>query len=442
MKKIKLLCLMSVLLLSFVTATGCSGSQSLSSGNTGNSEDGQPDEGVSTISVMMLGTASDNYAKIYQEITDDFNASNSLNCKAELQLYENEQYKTKLTTLMASNSVPDVFFSWELGYLQPFVEGGKVLEIGPELDKDPEWKERYAEGVFGPVTFHDKIYGVPCAKSLSVMFYNKEIFNENQLEVPQTYEDFLNICEQLKQKRIIPMTLSAVDAWIPAQFIQQLAMGMGAFPDYEALLAGDGRWDTPAFTNAGLEAQSLIDKGYFQDGFLGMSAEEAAKFFQEGKAAMYFQGTWDLGTLANPELTQKADVIGAFGMPAKDPSNDNYYVGSINTILCASSSTKNVEAVCEYIKSYSTTESQEKLLYGVGFLPSTNLQIDEEKINSLTADVVKISGQAKGFSAWMDRAFGAGDGVEFNNKCQAIFGGNDPEQEFKSLQQYAEDNAD
>ena len=56
-------------------------------------------------------------------------SDNEYGVTIQFDFYENEQFKTKLTTLMASNAVPDIFFTWELSYLQPFVEGGKVADI-------------------------------------------------------------------------------------------------------------------------------------------------------------------------------------------------------------------------------------------------------------------------------------------------------------------------
>ena len=81
-----------------------------------------------TLTVMCVGTEADTYIDAYNSIAEKFSEDNEYGVKVKMDFYENEQYKTKLTTLMASNAVPDVFFTWELSYLQPFVEGGKVTE--------------------------------------------------------------------------------------------------------------------------------------------------------------------------------------------------------------------------------------------------------------------------------------------------------------------------
>lgn len=143
-----------------------------------------------TIKVMCVGTEADTYIDAYNSIAEKFSENNEYGVDVEIEFYENEQYKTKLTTLMASNAVPDIFFTWELSYLQPFVEGGKVVDITSYLEEDKEWKDSFAEGTLDLLSFDGKNYGVPTQKSLCVMFYNKQIFEENAVEVPTTYEEF------------------------------------------------------------------------------------------------------------------------------------------------------------------------------------------------------------------------------------------------------------
>jgi ABC-type glycerol-3-phosphate transport system substrate-binding protein len=121
----------------------------------------QSSEAKRVMTAMFLGSSQDQaVVDIIKKMTDQFNANNPYNVEFRFETYENEQYKTKLTTVMASNSAPDVFFTWSAGYLKPFVEGGKVYEIGKLIDADPQWKGRFNDGVFGPVTYNGKVYAV------------------------------------------------------------------------------------------------------------------------------------------------------------------------------------------------------------------------------------------------------------------------------------------
>ena len=394
------------------------------------------------LTAMCVGSAADAYRETYQEIADEFSKDNEWGATVNIEFYENEQYKTKLTTLMASNSVPDIFFTWELDYLKPFVEGGKVASLKDAIAEDDPWKNSFADGVLDPVTYDGKLYAVPTQKSFCVMFYNKKIFEENQLSVPTTYEEFLNVCKTLKNNQVTPMILAATDSWIPAQFVQQISNGIAGMELYDGICDGTRKWNDPAHVEASNEVQSMIDEGYFQDGMLGMTAEEVQSQFKQGKAAMYFQGAWDASTILDKNTSTITDCVGAFTLPAKNPQYNNISVGSVDTCFAVAESSPNKEIAVAFLKFWTSRQSEEKLLYEMGRLPSLKLEVDDSKIDPLVGEIISLSNQAKGLTPWWDRAFGAGEGVEFNNQCLAVFGGSDPQKAFDELQSFADENAD
>lgn len=391
------------------------------------------------LKVMCVGTDADNYVEYYKKVAADFSADNEYGVTVTIDFYENEQYKTKLTTLLASNAVPDVFMTWELSYLEPFVKGGKVAELISYLDADTEWKDSFAGGTLDTLTYDEGIYAVPTQKTLCVMFYNKEIFEENGVTVPTTWDEFLNVCETLKANGVTPMALCGTDAWIPAQFVQQISGGMAGDELFKAICAGEEVWNNETHVKAAQEVKAMADAGWFQDGYIGMGPEESRALFTTGKTAMYFQGAWDVGVVKESEI---ADVAGAFVLPAYDAQYSNISVGSVDTSFAVAETCKNKDAAVAFLKYWTSQEVEEEHLYEAGKIPSVNFEIDETKLNPLMAEVLTISNQQVGLTPWWDRQFGAGEGVEFNNTCVAVLGGEDAQSAFDALQQFAEDNAD
>lgn len=377
-----------------------------------------------TISIMVPATSADKQLKWDQDVVQEFNETNSEGVTAELQTYEMEQYKTKLTTLMATNTMADVFLTWELDFLKPFVKGDKVLELDSYLEADPEWKNRFESGVLDPLAFDGKTYGVPSAKAICVMFYNKEVFEKAGVKVPTTSDEFLAACEKLKAVGTVPMTMAGKDSWIPAQFLQQIANGIGGKKVYDGLISGETAWNNESFVQAGEAISSMVKKGYFQDGYLGMGEVEARKLFLDGKAAMYFMGTWDAAT-CDAEGNAVTGKVGAFAMPAKDPANNNVLVGSIDKSFAVAANSKNPKAAVELLKMFSDKKYQEQLTYDYGNIPTSKLEVDESKISKLTSDVLHISSAVTNLTPWFDRAFGGGSSKE----------------QFDALDQFAKDNA-
>lgn len=433
MKKKIVAAMLAALTAGSLLLTGCGGGSS--SGESGSGSSG----GGDTLTVMCVGTEADTYIDGYNAIAEKFSEDNEYGVNVEIEFYENEQYKTKLTTLMASNAVPDIFFTWELSYLEPFVEGGKVADITSYLEEDQEWKDSFADGTLELLSYDGKNYGVPTQKSLCVMFYNKQIFEENGVTVPETYEEFLDVCQTLKDNGVTPMTVCGTDAWIPAQFVQQIAGGMAGDALFNNICEGTEKWNNETHVKAAEEVKAMADKGYFQEGYIGMGPEESTDLFTSGQSAMYFQGAWDADKCAKSEIGEN---VGAFVLPAYDPQYNNISVGSVDTSFSVSETCKNKDAAVAFLKYWTSQESEDSLLYEYGRIPAGNYDIDESKLSSLMVDVLNISNSQVGLTPWWDRQFGAGEGVEFNNTCVAVLGGEDAQTAFDSLQQFAEDNAD
>jgi len=371
-----------------------------------------------------------------------FNIDNEYNVELQLEGYESEQLKTKLTTLMVSNAQPDIFYTWEAGFLKPFVDGGKVYPIGDAINKDSEWKERFIDGVFGPLTFNGKVYGVPTTNQMCVMFYNKKLFKDAGINsVPKTYEEFLAAIESLKKINVVPISMPLQKAWIGGQLLQQFANGVGGVDLYKKICDGTTKWDDPRFIEAGTLLANLVKNNTFQKGFLGMSQNEGRDLFKNEKAAMYFMGTWDFAPLT-AEGVAVAKNIDFFLFPPVKPKNSGIYVGSVGKCVSVSSNAKNIDAAVAFVKSLSDKDIQEALTYKGGETIVTKIKLDASKLNPLTVKLVNMQSDIHTLTPWFDRIFGAGQGVEFNNAAVAIMGGKDPAEQMKILQKFAEDNAE
>lgn len=390
---------------------------------------------------MLIGSVSDApQVEVFQAAVDKFNADNPYNVEFQFETYENEQYKTKLATVMASNSAPDVFFTWSSGYLKPFVEGGKVYEIGRFLNADSEWKDRFVDGVFGPVTYDGKIYAVPQAQTVNVMYYNTKLFAENNIAVPKTYDELVQVCQKLKAAGITPISVPVKDAWIAGQLLQQLANGVGGMDLFEGTVDGSVKWNDPKYIQAGGLLSNLVNIGAFQDGCLGMTYDEGRELFIQQKTAMFYMGCWDVDMFVNAD-TGIAENIGVFNIPASDPTTGNVAMGDVDLCFAISANSANPEAAAALIKLLSDVDSQEAYAYKANFVPSTKITLDESKMSKLFIEINNLKQGFTGLTPWFDRVFGAGEGVEFNNAAQAIMAGKDPMERMNALQQFAEDNA-
>jgi raffinose/stachyose/melibiose transport system substrate-binding protein len=212
---------------------------------------------------------------------------------------EQNAYKTKLQTAMAAHQVPDVFYTLPGGYLENFVKAGEVYPLDSDLAKNG-WGDSFFSTALQQVQFSGKTYAVPVDTDSTVIWYNKALFDSKGWKIPQTWDDFLALCQTIKDAGVAPIALGNKDAW-PATFWYQYPVlrmqGPGIIQKFNSGDAG------ASFGDGGQKAlqmmQTLSQKGYFTKGFNGMSDQDANLLFLNSKAAMVLNGTWQIGSSAN-----------------------------------------------------------------------------------------------------------------------------------------------
>ena len=115
------------------------------------------------------------------------------NPNVEFELMDNtwgDQYLTQITTLMATGRTPDVFATWTSGRMEPFVEAGRMYDLKPLLEQDPEFYNFLQAGPLASTTFDGGIYAIPYNLNGEFIYYNKQVFADLGLTVPETWEDF------------------------------------------------------------------------------------------------------------------------------------------------------------------------------------------------------------------------------------------------------------
>jgi raffinose/stachyose/melibiose transport system substrate-binding protein len=145
-----------------------------------------------------------------------------------------------------------------------------------------------------------KIWQPPTnSQVIPFVFYNKDLFKKAGVEVPKTWADFQNVVTKLKAVGIKPLQMvGAGDGGWAAGFTLEGIISadiLGNTPDWtQKRTAG-----TVKFTDANVEAafnkyKWLVDNGAFDKADLGVGFADANSAFGDGKAAMYFMGSWFL----------------------------------------------------------------------------------------------------------------------------------------------------
>ena len=142
------------------------------------------DDGTTLTMWTRAGTQSQT-----QALVDAYNASHKN--KVKLTVYPNEQYPDKIATSAGAHALPDVFTS-DVVFAPNYVSQGLWADVTARFDALP-FKNGVAPSIIKAGTADGKIYAVPHALDLSVMFYNKKLYSQAGLDPnkpPTTLQQF------------------------------------------------------------------------------------------------------------------------------------------------------------------------------------------------------------------------------------------------------------
>ncbi len=118
----------------------------------------------------------------FQAVADAYMAAHP-KVKIDVQAESDQGVKDKLRVLAASNTLPDIYFSWAGDFTKKFVRG--------EPRQGPHRRRRRATGrtasrpaALDAYTYDGKLYGVPITLDAKYMVYNKKLFADNGVAVP------------------------------------------------------------------------------------------------------------------------------------------------------------------------------------------------------------------------------------------------------------------
>ena len=121
----------------------------------------------------------------------------------------------RLSTDFVSGDTPNVFMEYGGARCLDYIEAGTLLNLQPYLEADEEWYGNIMESCWEPAHFEDYgyegLYCIPYSNYQVVLYYNKDILEENNVEVPTTWDELLAACETLKGNGVQPFIVGEKD---------------------------------------------------------------------------------------------------------------------------------------------------------------------------------------------------------------------------------------
>ncbi len=199
---------------------------------------------------------------------------------------------------------------------------------------------------------------IPYQPSIFAFFYNPQLFDQAGIkETPKTWDEFLTVCQKLKDAGIVPITCD--DAYIDGMIGYHLARLGGE--DKVVDIVTNGTWEDPIVMQMAQDYEQLASKGYFSEN-IGQNVWPAGQNteFALGGAAMYLNGSW----LPNEVKGMAGEDFewGCFSYPALDGGKDGVEAMNIsNQVFAINKDSKLSKEAFELI-SYITQGEFDKMM--------------------------------------------------------------------------------
>lgn len=300
----------AIALAAITPLAACAGGSSGESGGSGGGASGTDPESFTVMTANENATLEDLLTKLSEGA-----------CKAENEALPIEHQKVaqadtvqKVTLLASQDALPAHTIAGTAlirpdgdlgagGLVQDLEETGAAEYILPAAASTEE-------NVYGGVV------SMPYQYNIEGFWYNKQIFEEEGIEVPTTWEDFLAVADQLDQAGVQPLTTAGASGFPLTRLIGMYIYRTVGPDAMEAIRDGDAKLTDEDYVAGAQALADLADAGYFGEGFSTRDGDTSTNQFLTGQAAITYDGSWLLGAINDPERNQIGpENVGFFPFP-------------------------------------------------------------------------------------------------------------------------------
>ena len=278
--------------------------------------------------------------KIFDELAEKFNSTHS---DIHLRVSSPNEPMTILKTRFIRENYPDIigiggdmdFSNFQDAKLLADVSGYKGLK---------EIKKAYIDIIEGlefvptPGT-----YGVPYMANAAGILYNKDIFDEHEWKIPETWSEFIKLCDEIQAAGIRPLYFGFKDTWTTLAPWNALAVDLAPADVCQQVNLGQTDF-TKEYRETAEKIYAMLK--YAEEGPFAYGYNDACTAFARGESAMYVIGNYAIPQILSVNPTMNID---SFVMPGSDEPDGQTLNSGVDLMFCVMENSPNKEAAYKVI---------------------------------------------------------------------------------------------
>lgn len=277
----------------------------------------------------------------FEEIQNKFNESHD---NIHLTINSPNEAMTILKTRFIKEDYPDIVaIGGDVNYSN-FLDADLFMDVS-DFEGVKNIKQSYLdmekELEFTP---HEGIYGLPYVANAAGILYNEDMFVEHGWEIPETWDEFIALCDTIEEEGIVPIYLGFKDTWTCLAPWNALAVGLTDSDVYNQVNKGNTTFEKE-YKEVAEKMKMLLN--YAEPNPYAYSYNDACTAFARGEAAMYTIGSYAVPQIksVNPDMN-----INSFTFPANESKEDNVLNSGIDlNFAVMKESSEKKEAIYEVL---------------------------------------------------------------------------------------------
>lgn len=279
-------------------------------------------------------------ATYFDQVEDEFNASHD---DIHLTISSPNDASTIMRTRFVREDYPDIIgIGGDINYSY-YVDADILADVS-DYPGITNVKQAYIDILEGlEITPKDGTYGVPYVANAAGILYNKDMFEEHGWEIPETWGELIDLCEEIQAEGILPFYFGFRDTWTCLAPWNSLAVDLAPADTCKQVNAGETTF-SEEYKETAEKCMELVSYG--PDDPFAYGYNDACTAFANGESAMYPIGSYAVPQILsiNPKMN-----IDSFVTPGNDDASKNTLNSGVDLMFAVTADCENKEAAYEVL---------------------------------------------------------------------------------------------
>lgn len=279
---------------------------------------------------------------VYDEIIAKFEEENP---GVKINQISPADSETVFFTNVSTGDIPDIMsvYPAEAAYKSIMDEGIMADMTGEKVLESAE------ETAVKMCEYNGKVYTVPFALSSFGIFCNVDMFEEQNLELPQTWDELINACETFEAAGITAIACNDKDSVALGQEAERIIgiIKNDVYEDFSKVGKEGASFKDEEIPYVRTMAEAMLEMRKFgPKDSLAVGREQATSDFVNNKYPMFVSGTWGLAAIQKAAPDMNLTMI-----PIPNPASDEQSLPiNVDIAIGYSATTEHPEEALKFIE--------------------------------------------------------------------------------------------